>query len=478
MHHATAPLTCSPLARRARLAFGALVVAAAAFMAVPAHAQFGGRASFAGAFQPDIMQRDLPLMVQTLGLEDWQRPVIETLLDDYVSNFNAGVEAAKERMKNASAEGAKAAPGNSDAILQKVMEQLSSWRTEKDRMLDKFVSDLRSQLGDQQMERWPVFERALRRERDLPDGDISGESVNLWSVLAHMQLGAAEQENIRPALQAYELALDVALATRARKMAELENELRDAMLTMDYERGAAVQDRIMALRVQVRAANDAGIDAIATALGARGDEFRRMALEAGYPDAYRKHPLFQLMDTVSKLDSLTPEQVQQVESLRAEFEVACRDMSGRFYEMLRAEEPKEPRRKVQAMLDRRAGETRSAPSTPQGANQGDPIVKLRVERDRMGEPYRERLMAILTPEQQAELPGAAKFEENKRLQKDPGAKAADSDVGAEKPEDPQDAKRRDDKRAASTGKRDGRQLSGAGKGTRDPGAAPLPNAEK
>lgn len=478
MHHATATPIRSTLTRRARLAIAAFVVAAAAFAAVPAHAQFGGRASFAGAFQPDIMQRDLPLMVQTLGLEDWQRPVIETLLDDYISNFNAGVEAAKERMKTASAEGAKAASGNADAILQKVMEQLSGWRNEKERMLEKFVADLRSQLGDQQMERWPVFERALRRERDLPDGDISGESVNLWSVLAQMQLGAAETENVRPALQAYELALDAALVTRSRKMAELENELRDAMLTMDYERGAAVQDRIMALRVQVRAANDAGIDAIAAALGPRGEEFRRQALEAGYPDAYRKHPLFQLMDTVMKLDSLTPEQAQQVEALRAEFEVACRDMSGRFYEMLRAEEPKEPRRKVQAMLDRRAGEARSAPSTPQGANQADPIVKLRVERDRMGEPFRERLMAILTPEQQAELPGMAKYEDSKRQPKDPNAKAADSGVAEGKPEDPADAKRREEKRAASGGKRDGRALSGGGKGNREPGATPLPNAEK
>jgi hypothetical protein len=478
MQHATAPLSHRPLARRVRLALGAAVIAAAALAAVPANAQFGGRASFAGAFQPDIMQRDLPLMVQTLGLEDWQRPIIETLLDDYISNFNAGVEAAKERMKNASAEGAKAAPGNGDAILQKVMEQLSSWRNEKDRMLEKFVADLRSQLGDQQMERWPVFERALRRERDLPDGDISGESVNLWSILAHMQLGAGDQENIRPALQAYEVALDTALVTRTRKMAELENELRDAMLTMDYERGASVQDRIMALRVQVRAANDAGIDSIAAALGARGDEFRRMALEAGYPDAYRKHPLFQLFDTVSKLDTLTPEQLQQIDALRTDFDAACVEMSSRFYEMLRAEEPKEPRRRVQAMLDRRAGETRSAPSTPQGSNQADPIVKLRAERDRMGEPYREKLMAILTPEQQAQLPGVEKYEDAKRQPKDPNAKAAGSETGDEKPEDPQDAKRRDEKRAAAGGKRDGRQLSGAGKGTRDPGATPLPNAEK
>ena len=84
----------------------------------------------------------------------------------------------------------------------------------------------------------------------------------------------------------------------------------------------------------------------------------------------------------------------------------------------------------------------------------------------------------MTPEQQAQLPGVEKYEDAKRQPKDPNAKAAGSETGDEKPEDPQDAKRREEKRAAAGGKRDGRQLSGAGKGTRDPGAAPLPNAEK
>ena len=46
-----------------------------------------------------------------------------------------------------------------------------------------------------------------------------------------------------------------------------------------------------------------------------------------------------------------------------------------------------------------------------------------------------QVKSLLTPEQQAELPGTAKYEEAKRVQKEAGAKEADSETGAAKPED-------------------------------------------
>ncbi len=477
-------LTHRTLIARGRTLLGTAVLVAAAAIAAPTHAQFGGRASFGEAFQPDMLQRDMVLLVETLNLDELQRPVMEALLEDYMVGFNTGVDALKDRMKTASQEGAKANPGNGDAILAKVMEPLNSWRSEKRRLLDKFFADVKSQLGPQQLERWPKFERALRRERQLPEGELSGESVDLWAVLGRMQLSPTEQEAIRATLDTYEAALDEALANRVAKMAALESELGEAMRNMDYDRGGNVQDRIMALRILVRGANDQGIEAITQAMGARGDEFRRAALEAGYADVYRPHPVMQLIDTARKIESLSAEQVAQIDTLRAEFQVACDGENVKFYEMLRAEEPKQPRRKVQAMLDRRAGQTRSAPSTPQASNQADPIVKLRVERDKMGEPFRERLMAILTPDQQATIPGAAKFDGDRVRPKDPHAKE-NSDpnraVGASRPEDPAEAQRKSDKKAAregrGDGKRDQRALSGAPPRTQPGSAAPPASAE-
>ena len=44
--------------------------------------QLGQSAGFAEAFQPDFLSRDMDLIVETLELEDWQRTILQSLLDD------------------------------------------------------------------------------------------------------------------------------------------------------------------------------------------------------------------------------------------------------------------------------------------------------------------------------------------------------------------------------------------------------------
>lgn len=423
------PRTPSQIARihtiapRLRALFAAIAMVTLAGVATsPASAQFGGRGGFAQAFQPDIMQRDVTLMTSSLGLEEWQRPIVEALLQDYMSNFNTGVEALKDRMKVASDDAGKLAKSNGgDAVLEKIMAPLNSWRTEKTQMLDKFMSDLKSQLGPQQLERWPSFERALRRERLLPDGDLSGESVDLFAVLTRMQLTPAEQEAVKQPLAAYELMLDEALVTRMTSIAVLDRELSDAMASMNYDRGADIQDKVMVVRIGVRSANDAGIESLAAALGDRADEFRTRALEAGYPDVFRPHPVMILMQQAYALPSLSPEQTSQIDALMSEFGTACRDANMKIYEAVRVDQPKAPRKRVQAAADRKSGASGSAPNTPQGANSTDPVVKARVERETMGAPFRDRLLAILSDEQKAELPGGVKVESAENRKQDAGA---------------------------------------------------------
>ena len=423
------PRTPSPIARlhniapRLRALLAAIAMVTLAGVATsPASAQFGGRGGFAQAFQPDIMQRDVTLMTSSLGLEEWQRPIVEALLQDYMSNFNTGVEALKDRMKVASDDAGKLAKSNGgDAVLEKIMAPLNSWRTEKTQMLDKFMSDLKSQLGPQQLERWPSFERALRRERLLPDGDLSGESVDLFAVLTRMQLTPAEQEAVKQPLAAYELMLDEALVTRMTSIAVLDRELSDAMASMNYDRGADIQDKVMVVRIGVRSANDAGIESLAAALGDRADEFRTRALEAGYPDVFRPHPVMILMQQAYALPSLSPEQTSQIDALMSEFGAACRDANMKIYEAVRVDQPKAPRKRVQAAADRKSGASGSAPNTPQGANSTDPVVKARIERETMGAPFRDRLLAILSDEQKAELPGGVKVESAENRKQDAGA---------------------------------------------------------
>jgi hypothetical protein len=383
------------------LAVLAVAAASALGAARPAEAQAGRRMLFAEAFRPDIMQRDLSLMAQQLLLEEWQRPVIEALINDYTTAFNTGVDAMKDRMRAASENAVRSGTTGGDQVLQKVLEPLGGWRTEKEQMLAKFTSDVKSQLGAQQLERWPAFERALRRERLLPEGDLSGERVDLFAVMAKMQPTPAEEEAAAPVLAQYEVALDQVLAARSQRSKEVLPRLEAAMSAMDYEKMGDLQDQVMQASVAVRDANDAAIESIAAALGTRGPEFRKAALDEGYADVYRIHPVMVLMQQVRKLGSLSPEQVAQVDALMQEFAVACDQANARLAAVVRAEEPRGAKRRARAMMERKSGAPVSAP----GTKPDDEVAKARAEKEAMGQPFRERLMAILGPEQLAEING-------------------------------------------------------------------------
>lgn len=379
----------------------ALAIAAALCAVRPADAQSGRRMLFAEAFRPDIMQRDLSLMAQQLQLEEWQRPVVETLINDYATAFNTGVDALKDRMRAASEGAVRSGTQGGDQMLQKVLEPLNGWRAEKEQMLAKFTADVKSQLGAQQLERWPAFERALRRERLLPEGDLSGERVDLFAVMSRMQPTPAEEEATSAAFAQYEVALDQALMARSQRSKEVLPRLEAAMSAMDYEKMGDLQDQVMQASVAVRDANDAAIDSIASAMGARGPEFRKAALDEGYADVFRIHPVMVLMQQVRKLESLSPEQVAQVDALMQEFAVACDEANAKLAAVVKAEEPKGAKRRAKAMMDRKAGAPASAP----GTKPDDEIAKARADKEAMGQPYRERLMAILRPEQLAEFNG-------------------------------------------------------------------------
>ncbi|MFM8639961.1 MAG: hypothetical protein ACKOEL_04920 [Planctomycetota bacterium] len=156
-----------------------------------------------------------------------------------------------------------------------------------------------------------------------------------------------------------------------------------------------------------------------------------MALEAGYPDVFRIHPVMVMMQQARALSSLTPEQATAIDALMAEFATACDAEDTKLYEAVRSEEPKAPRKRALQAAERRSG---SAPGTPQAGNAADPVVRARVAREEMGKPFRERLLAILTPEQRMEMPGAVKIdpeteEKSRRLK---AAELAEEEEGAKR----------------------------------------------
>mgnify|MGYP000080999042 CR=1 FL=1 len=416
-------LAFSQLAAPVALFFGrglrvlaSLAIAATLSCAVasPAAAQFGGKSGFAEAFKPDFLNRDMSIFADMLGLEEWQRPIFEVLLQEYGDTFNAGVTAVKDRMKAATQE-----TGGGGNVTARIMAPIDAWVAEKGRLNQEFLDNVKSQLSDQQLERWPKLERAIRRDKMLHLGEISGESVDLLVLVKQLQLNKDTTKSIEPALDEFEIALDEALLARDAAMRAQQEQIRNAMVNMDFDSGGAAIERIMANRVIVRDAQDNGAAAIAAALPANHrEEFLTKWRETGYAKVYRASGSDRMFDSARSIEGISAEQKTAIDAAELTYREAVAALQEEMVALIRIEEPKEARRKVESMRARQAGGT-----PPPRDDQKMQAFSAR--RDLLAEEARAAIEAILTPEQYAQLSVAGT-----KLR---GAKAAEALGGGEAP---------------------------------------------
>lgn len=379
-----------------------LGVSLAAGVVAPATAQFGGDAGLANAFRQDFYRRDLLIFNEVLDLEDWQRPIIEVLLEDYAASFEAGLagmrdEISKIRVDLGGEDGSR--------IMERMMGPLSAWELEKLALRDQFLANVQTQLGPGQIERWPALERAIRREKELPQSELSGEGIDLVMVVQRIDLPGTVKDDIAPAIAAYENELDAALLSRTRRVEELQPSVRAAMQAMDFERGLQVMQQIMAARIEVRNAQDRGMESIAAAMPEeQATLFLQEAWEIAYPKVYGPNPTIAFIDAAKAIADLTPEQVEGIAAIERDYLTQLDVLNARLRELYRTEEPREPQRRFERILQRQRGET------PSRDLAGEPksIRDVRGDREELGRRTREAILALLTPEQTSSLPGFSK----------------------------------------------------------------------
>ncbi|MFO0872613.1 MAG: hypothetical protein U0575_01395 [Phycisphaerales bacterium] len=387
------------LATRLRLLVGATAVVAAASVAAPASAQFGAQSGFAEAFKPDFLNRDMAVFNEFLALEEWQRPIIETLLEDYNVSFGAGVESVKEQMNNIRGDVEKGGP----AMVAKIMQPVDAWMQEKAKLRDEFLENVKSQLSDAQRERWPKFDRALRRDKTLEQGELAGESVNLVAIVTSLGLDSETSRAVEPVVAEYEIALDNALKSREAVMKAQQESVKQAMIDMDFDAGINATEKIMAARVIVRQTQDAGAEAIAKALPeSKATEFLARWHDKAYPKVFRAQPLERTFEAALALPDLTDAQRTGVVKLMDEYRASIVTINDEMLATIRAEEPKDAKRRVETI---RARGKSAAPALPA---RDDPVQKLMTKRDEISEKARQDLEGLLSPEQYAQLPNATR----------------------------------------------------------------------
>lgn len=378
-----------------RLLLTAVLAVSSLALTPPATAQFGGRSVMVQAFEPYVMQRDLPIMVETLQLDESQRPIVDMLVEDYLASFQAGIEKVRAQMQEA---GSSAEKGDLGALLR----PLATWSKERQELYARFTVTMRNVLSPQQAERWPIWERAVRRERLLPQSEISGEGVNLIGVIADIAPPAEVRTVAAPAIEAYELRVDMALQDRQMREEEALPAIMDAMTAMDHDRAAQVQERVMASRLKLREAQEVSIREISEAMGSEwGTKFRVLALQRAFPEVHAPNSIMRIFDAALGLTDLTDDQRTSITALRGEFEREWALASDQLLEAVKRDEPLGPRR--------RAGANAPAATPAERQARGGEVEAARRKRHDLSERYRQQLEKLLTPEQYAQLPGAQKY---------------------------------------------------------------------
>lgn len=383
---------------RTRIAVFAITTVAALGASTAVQAQ-GMRGGMASLFVPDFLPRDLPVFVDSLGLEEWQRPILEALLEDYGTNFATAADGIRASMGQLR-ESPNAA--NPEKIVEMISKPLIAWGEEKKKLRADLLESVKSQLSDVQIESWPKLERALRREKALPNGEISGESVNLVLITREIDAPPVLIDNARAAIEEYEVKLDEALAAREVELEATIAPMLSAMGSNDSDRLVATQERVMQKRVAVRQIQEAGRDAIREALGADyGPNFEKRALRRGYPQVYGPDPVTPLFEAAMTLPDLTEEQKAKITALRAKFDGEHGTLQGRYKKAVSDFEPREPRRRAEALALKALGEAPKSTESPE-------IDSIKTERQELYTRFRGALAEILTDNQKEAVPGFGK----------------------------------------------------------------------
>ena len=380
--------------------FLAAIAICVGLSAPPAQAQLGLQAGFVEAFQPDYMSRDITLFVDFLVLEEWQVPTVESLMQDYSDDFKVGSDGLRDEMKGMKDQIINA---GDQGAMKVIMVPINKWIQEKARLKQRFIENLRSVLSDEQQERWPKLERAMRREKELPRGLLSGESVDLRQISRECDIPPDVMIANKEVLDQYEIGLDAALLARATQLLASQDKIKEALVSQDYARGLKELELIVATRVALRDLQDLAREAIAKGYGDTwGPIFRAKALVTAFPAVYRPSPMIPYFAAALELSGLSPEQIAQLNALQVEYVTFYEDWRVRLATLYRAEEPKKQTEETRRKMTQ--GSANHIPKPPL-----DPYRPMLDERDAMDEKTRQKIAEIVGPELSEQLPGAAKL---------------------------------------------------------------------
>ena len=294
------------------------------------------------------------------------------------------------------------------ATMGEMFARLQEWQAKKAAMRVAFVDGLKIQLTDEQNDLWPAFERFLIREKSLPKARLSGEGLNLFLIVDEAELPEESLATLDPILDEYEVVLDQAIRRRDEVVATTSAQMYRAIQEGDTPGAMRTMERQMQARTALRDVNELYRARLVAELGdsSESKSLNQAILESGFERIYQPTPTARAFAAAIGIDGLDASVLEAVLATQAAFEA---EMAGRNEQLLALTKRFEPQQQLdeaERFVAAVSGMMAGGGFNPGGFGPGpeNPMRESMETRGELDRQYRDRLEALLTPEQVEQLP--------------------------------------------------------------------------
>lgn len=370
-------------------------------------------------WQSRIDRSDVDEILEALQITEDQKAIIQTIYADHVTAFKMVAEAGRQAEQELQTQRDACPPASLEAQLADIrLAKEIAVHADKQAEIDSaFFENVQAVLSDDRLAAWEEYLRAGRWERLSQFAqNVPGSKVNLHTVINDLQLRPHEAEPLQPLLAEYdtimdgllEAMFDAEIRQHRRKWRRLEQvmamnaALEHVATPEEYESVSHAKGRRMsrehreALRPQiaVRQSNHTFADLIQTVLAdaspERAVDFRKAFNLAKHIDTYAASQSLAHIHSkrILQLDDLTQEQKESIAATISGLDAALEKIN----DQIAAAEEELFRQQWSRPRDSEAhGRIR------------DKIEGLKRERDVRASATKDRLLALLSQEQQRQL---------------------------------------------------------------------------
>lgn len=267
-----------------------------------------------------ISRFDLDQFDRILRFSPEQTDAAKTIYEGFVT----AAKATQDELKKKSAAIREAAKENEDKdVFKQLFPVMKEMRDEKEKADAAFISDYKALATNDQLARWDKVEMYRRRGKSMrgfgPLG-VTGERLDLISVVQAMSLPGPVRAKADDVLDAWERDVDVKLTQRADAQKKQREAMREATKAGDFSGMMKFEAQNAEMGIALRDLNKAYAQRlIAVVPDEYASKLDLQIRKATYPQIYRERYAGKALSAAMAANDLTAPQSKQVAALQASY---------------------------------------------------------------------------------------------------------------------------------------------------------------